>query len=203
MGFGAELLHQARAKGFDFSVRKRGGLAVETDKPRDPRNLQDFQAIAQRQTHKHVTRKQRQLQLHAPVLPAPHAVIEWQKVLDGPFEELLRYTLFVVGAGVCNIPVRLRKRHLQVRRLSVVSFRNAFHNHLGSPRNRRIQLRPVSHRAEIDITNLDTKTYSYLARVSADFSASSWGIAFPKFSSVPECCFHPFFDAQGRYALEA
>src|SRR6266571_926929 len=203
MWFGAELRRQAGAKGFDLIVRQSRRLAVKTDKPRDSGNLQDFQAVAQRKPHKDVTRKKRHLQFHAPILPAAHAVIERQKMLNGPFEKLLRHTLFVVRAGVGNVPAGLHKLDRQLRSFQIALFRNAWQYHRGSPQDRRIQLRPVSHTAEINITLSTTTTYSYFDRDSADFSASSRGTASPKSSSVPECCFHPFFDAQGRYAFEA
>src|SRR6267143_1662213 len=125
MRFCAQLRRQACAKRFDLFVWQSCRLAVETDKPRDAGNLQNFQTLAQRQAHKHVTRKQRQLQLHPPVLPAPHTVIKRKKILDASFLELLSHTLFVVRAGVRDIPVRLFKCYRQVRRLSIVSFRNA------------------------------------------------------------------------------
>src|SRR2546430_6119354 len=180
MRFRAQLRRQAGAKRFNLFVRQSSRLAVEADEPRDARNLQNLQPLAQRQAHEHVTWKQWQLQLHPPVLPAPYAVIERQKIFDRFFLELQRHTLFVVRAGVRHVPVRLFKCRRQVCRLSHVSFRNAWRYHRRGHRNLRIQLRPVSHRAEIDVTPLTTTTYSYFSRDSTDFSASSRETIFSK-----------------------
>src|SRR6266550_499876 len=178
MWFGAELRHQAGTKGFDFFVGKSRRLAIERNEPGDAGNLKNHQTIAQRQTHEDVARKKRQLQLHAPVLPATHGVIEWKKMLDGSLQKLLRHSLFVVCTGVGNIPARLHKLHWRLCSLWLVLSRNA--NHHGSPQIRRIQLRPVSHTAEINITPITTTVYSYFDRDPADFSASSGRTSFPK-----------------------
>src|SRR5437667_7804782 len=113
MWFSAEPRRQAGTKGFDFFVGQSRRLAVERYKTRDARNLQNHQAITQRQPHEDVAGKKRQLQLHAPILPATHGVIEWKKILNGSLQELLRYTLFVVRTSVGNIPVGLHKLHRQ------------------------------------------------------------------------------------------
>src|SRR5882672_3897059 len=125
MRFCAQPRRKAGAKRFDLFVWESCRLAIETDKPRDARHLQNLQSLAHRQAHKDVTRKQRQLQLYPPVLPAAHAVIKRKKILDGPFVELLSNTYFVVRARVSDIPVRSFKGHKQMRRLSFVSFRNS------------------------------------------------------------------------------
>src|SRR6266566_3925290 len=127
MRFCAELRRQASSKGFNLMVWKSCRPTVETDEPRDARNLQNFQAVPQRQPHKYVTREKRQLQFHPPVLPAAHAVIQRQKILHGSFEELLGHALFMVRASVGNIPAGLHKLRRQLRSFSIVLFHDARH----------------------------------------------------------------------------
>jgi hypothetical protein len=76
MGLGAELTVQTCAQGLHLIVRQWRWEATESDEPDNPRHLQNFQAITERDTHEHVALKEWQLKLNTTVTPAARGAID-------------------------------------------------------------------------------------------------------------------------------
>src|SRR5712664_162013 len=99
---------QALFQPFDFFVRQRRQLPVETDETNDAWNLQHTQPINRRHAHKYVTREEWHLQLHPPIFPAPHSFIDRKKRFDGPLFYLVTHPFFVISTGIGCIPAQLQ-----------------------------------------------------------------------------------------------
>jgi hypothetical protein len=93
-------------------------------------------------------------------------------MLDRSLQELLGDALFVIRAGVGDVPARLHKIHQKIRHVSIVSFRNAWHIHDRGHQNRQIQLRPVGHKADFNVTVFISTAYSCFERRRPDASSS-------------------------------
>src|SRR5258708_1773001 len=91
----------------DFFVGNDGRRVPPPDQRDYIRNRQRAHAIEQRDAHKHIPRKQRQLQLHAPVLPLVYGGIAGKQMFHAPFRQSLRDTPFLVGTYEKNVPPKL------------------------------------------------------------------------------------------------
>src|SRR5712664_974196 len=168
MRLGANAVPQTRAQRFDLPLRQGCRYSVEANKLCHSRHLQHLQAVAQRQPHKDVARKQRQLQLHPPVLPAAHRLVHREKMLHRPHPELFRHALLVVGAGVRRVPKQFMEtlERFRVSRATTHAHRCARH----SSSHSHLQLRPVTYRAICDLTLLYSTYYSCLTTYSQLYS---------------------------------
>src|SRR5258708_33671565 len=164
----AKLARQPDPHGFHLVGGKRDRRSAKTHQARYARNFQDAQAVAQRQVHEHVTREERHLQLHSPVIPSPHAAVQRQKVFHGTRVKLFGHAFFMVRKRGRRIPPWLKSI---VRQIQILPATQHAHRcvhcrarHLGSPlrlpahlstyptNKDQIQLRPVTHRAMYSLT---------------------------------------------------
>ena len=126
MGFGSDTSGERQPESLDILVRQGRRRPVEANQPRNTRNLQHLQPIAQRKSHENVTRKQGQPELLSPVLPPSHGVIERQEVLDKSPLQLDANTFFVTRARVCRIPPCFEVFHGQVHFSLTISVRENY-----------------------------------------------------------------------------
>ena len=87
-----------------FGQRRR--LSAKSHQPNQARNLNDFHAVEQRDLHKDVTGKERQIEPHLPIFPLAHTRVERQVMRNRPLTELARHALFMVGKRVSGEPLR-------------------------------------------------------------------------------------------------
>src|SRR5579859_347628 len=157
MRFRAQSPPQPRTQDLHLFVGKRRRPPAEPHQPHHPRNLQNPHPLAQRQPYEHVSRKQRQVQRHPPILPPPHRAVHRQKMFHRSDLELRRNLLLMIRARVRRVPVRIRLRRLQRThagsRRGNVAFERRDQGHSRIlPNHARIQLRPVTYRGRCDLT---------------------------------------------------
>lgn len=105
--FKAMSVDQAQLEACDFLVAQGSRLAIESHQACHAGDLQNLQAVAEREPHKYVARKKSQAQPHAAILPAMNCFVERQECFDRPLLEMVPHPFFMLGASVCCVPVRL------------------------------------------------------------------------------------------------
>jgi hypothetical protein len=87
MGFYTQLI-QPFAQICDQLCGQRRWMTVEANQVHDTWNLQHVDAVTQRKKDKYVAGKQRCVESHAPILPAPNRFVGWEKMVDTPLDQL-------------------------------------------------------------------------------------------------------------------
>ena len=138
MRFRTEIARQPVAQGFDFGIGQRRGFAAEADQLYHSGQLQHLQPVAQRDVHEYVTRKQRKLELYAPIFPATQRPIQREKAMNSPSIHLLADVFLMPGSGIGGVPSRpeIFRRTLRI---------HCTQNRVASPqcRQRVLQLVPL------------------------------------------------------------
>ena len=135
-------------------------MTVEADQVHDAWNLQHMDAVTQRKKDKHVPGKQRCVESHAPILPASHRFVRWEKMVDATLDELRGSCLLVVCTRVRSIPVRLGILRWRIpgtfcgRRACTSAY------HFNHQSNVERQLRSVAYRAKRPLTLCITNSYN-------------------------------------------
>src|SRR5882724_7113615 len=137
-------------------------MTTKTDEVSDAGDLQHLHAVAEREAHKDIARKQRHLQMDAAVFPAADGVVQRQEVLDSALSQLLRHALLVIGIGVNGVPEGLEKARGHVRIAHLIRCVESRGCHAVCLSRHRLlgQLRPVTYRGVCDLTHLELITYS-------------------------------------------
>jgi hypothetical protein len=127
MRFDFHAASQSLLQRFDFGIRQDRRLSIEGHEPYYARQLKNLQPICELYLHEYVSRKQRQFQLLAPVLPSPHGAVQGKEAGEAAF--------FVARAGIERVPVSSRIRSIFGTRRVWVNIHS----------ERQMQLRPVAY----------------------------------------------------------
>jgi hypothetical protein len=135
MRFDFHAASQSLLQRFDFGIRQDRRLSIEGHEPYYARQLKNLQPICELYLHEYVSRKQRQFQLLAPVLPSPHGAVQGKEAGEAALLDLLSHTFFVARAGIERVPVSSRIRSIFGTRRVWVNIHS----------ERQMQLRPVAY----------------------------------------------------------
>src|SRR5216684_2392881 len=160
MRFRAKLARKAAAQGFHFVVGKRHRRTAKSHQASNRRNIQNTQSLSQREVHENVAWKQWQLQLNPAIFPSAHTVVQRQKMLHPTLAELIAHALLMVREGAHRVPARIEVVIRQERVFPRIQRNDRYARcralHLDLPPTPYIedpiQLRPVSHKAIVDLT---------------------------------------------------